>query len=135
MNRVFKWSPLQLPAPDALTDVTSTGRACDQNQKLKADTALIRNYVIPALQDDEGIALISAIIECLHLALCEQVHSIRVSHGTWLSIHCEFVAQHRRKQVPEILNLRFLLGPCTSDDPTVFVLLTPPPSDDEAAPF
>jgi len=96
---------------------------------------LVRNFFIPLAPDDEGVGLVHALLEDLYTALAEHAPSTRVSHGSWLSLYCEFIAQHRKKTMPEILHVRFLIGPCTSNCPSIDIVCEEPPTADEQVPF
>ena len=117
------------------TDVTRTARAASYNLLLRIETKIVRHYFLPASPGDDGVALIGAIIEARHLALEEKMPVVRASHGQWLSLRFDFVAQHRRRDFAEILRLQILIGPCTSDQPCVFVLLSGRPIPIEEPPF
>ena len=135
-SRVFKsFASLNNPLRQQFIDATTTARAAGYRLQLRVETGFLRKYFIPTSPDDHGLALISSVVEEMYLALNEKNQALRVSHGAWLSLHFDLVAQHRRKNLPEILHLQVLLGPCTSDQCSVFVWRAERPVPFEGPPF
>jgi hypothetical protein len=135
-NRVFKpFGLLNRPLRQEFIDVTTTARAAGYNLRLRVETAIVRHYFLPASPDDDGVALIGVVVEALYLAIEEKMPAVRASYGLWLSLRFDLVAQHRRKNFAEILHLQILIGPCTADQVSVFVLRSGRPVPIEEPPF
>jgi hypothetical protein len=135
-NRVFKpFKLLHKPLRRNFTDATSTARAAGHNVLLHVETELLRQYFISALPDDDGIGLVSLLIERINYALEEKLPTPRESHGEWLGMRFGMVVQHRRRPMQELLQLQILMGPCTADAPAVFVLRTGRSTPLEEPPF
>jgi hypothetical protein len=136
MNRIFKLEPgSHRPPRCRFIDVTATAIACGHAIPIKIEAQLFRNYWIPTEPDDQGRNLLRALLEEFHFALAEKTPAKLISHGLWLSVYFDFAAQDRQKEFPEILSLRFVLGPCTSNSPSLAICFAFPPSHDESAPF
>ena len=136
MNRIFKLEPgSHRPPRCRFIDVTTTAIACGHAIPIKIEAQLFRNYWIPTEPDEEGRNLLRTLLEEFYSALAENTPAKLISHGEWLSVYLECAAQDRQKALPEILSLRFVLGPCTSNSPSLAICVALPPSDDESAPF
>lgn len=137
MNRIFKLDNGGRPvAPKhRFVDMTATAIAAGYAVPLKIEAHLVRNYYVPTNADDNGVGLVSALLADFYSALAEEIPCVRVSHGNQLSIYCDFVAQRRNRMLPEILKLRYLIGPCTSNSPSITIRCERPPTADEHVPF
>lgn len=121
-NRVFKpASSLRLPPRHCLTNAASTAREAGFNVQLYVESHLLRWYYIPDFPDEDGIALVGELLDHIDLVLASRVRAMRISYGEWLALRFEFVAQHRRRAMPEVLTLQSHLGPCAGDDFMVVV--------------
>lgn len=136
MNRIFKLQGGRPIAPkQRFVDMTATALSAGYAVPLKIEATLVRNYFVPTNPDDNGVGLVSSLLDDFYSALAEEIPGIRVSHGSWLSVYCEFVAQRRNRILPEILHLRYLIGPCTSNCPSITISCERPPRADEQVPF
>lgn len=85
---------------------------------------LVRQYVVCDSDSDDGVTFIKLFIQELELALSEKTLAVRMSHGNWLSLRFDLPARHRRKGISEVLHLLVLLGPCASNETSIYVLRT-----------
>lgn len=116
-------------------DMTATALSAGYAVPLKIEAHLVRNYYIPTDSDDTGVGLVGALLADFYSALAEEIPGTRVSHGNWLSIYCDFPAQRRNRVLPEILKVRYLIGPCTSNSPSLTISCDRPIASDEHVPF
>jgi hypothetical protein len=115
--------------------MTATALKCGQAVTLRIETGLVRNYYIPTHPDDDGVGLVTALLADLHSALAEEIPAVHVSHGSWLSVFCEIVVQRRNRILPEIIPVRFLLGPCLASNPSITISCEKPTLTDKRVPF
>ena len=115
--------------------MTATALSAGYAVPLKIESTLVQQYYAPNNPDDNGVGLVSSLLENFHSALAEEIPGIRVSHGNLLSIYCDFIAQRRNRILPEILHVRYLLGPCTSNSPSLTISCDRPTATHEHVPF
>lgn len=136
MNRIFKIQGVRTASGEKhLLDMTATARTCGHRIPLKIETNFVCQYYVPTNPDDDGQGLVNALMADLQSALAEELPSVRISHGTWLSVYLDFLAQRRNRLLPETLPLRYLLGPCDANSPSIVITCEQPPLRDEHMPF
>jgi hypothetical protein len=131
-NRVF-----QRPEPRtrrqraSFVDVTAIACACGCPFQTYVSRSLLTTYTIPGVaDDDEGQLFVESILDDMFAAITGQFPSVSVSYGRSFTTTFEFLAQHRRRPMPEILNLSVWVGPCDKNA-RIYVSI----ASDEGPPF
>jgi hypothetical protein len=131
-NRIF-----QHPEPRArrrralFVDVTAIARACGCPFPTYVSRSLLTTYTITCVaDDDEGQLFVESILDDIFAAITGQFPSVSVSYGRSFTTTFEYLAQHRRRPMPAILNLSVWVGPFDKN-PRIYVSIAP----DEGPPF
>lgn len=95
-----------------LKDVTSTARAADHFVIIKMEPYLVRHYLHPKVDEDDGVYFVGYVLDELFLALAEHRPASIFSFGTWLGLVVDVDVRKRRSGRPVTLRLCFMVGPC-----------------------
>jgi hypothetical protein len=127
-KRIFERRSFRLKALRAsLRNVTGTATQWDFPFALQIHPELLRSFTPPHILDDEGYYLVGEIVRVIDAALHGRLPARLVSLGKYLALKVAFVAQHRRRETPETMTLRILIGPCDSHHRAVYVGRIEPP--------
>ena len=124
-NRIFK-SPNSVPVPSraSFVDVTTIAHDYQFPFKTFVNRNLLRNYTVAGVpDDDEGRLFVEGIVDDVLAAITGRIPGTSIGYGTSFAIQFQFLAQHRRRLVPECLMLRAMIGPWS--DPEVYVSVVP----------
>lgn len=119
-----------------MLDVTTTARAAEYSLTTHVEAEIVRGYLHPNVEEDDGVYFIGYLLDEMYLALAESRPATIFSFGKWLGLVMEVNVRHRRSEATECLRLCFVLGPCTARNLRVKVwraLQFPP--DAEELPF
>ncbi len=128
-NRIFnREEPIIRGGRAGFADVTGIALECRFPFKTHVSRRLLKTYMVPGVaHDDEGRILVEALLSDTVAAMTGQLPSSSISFGKSFELMFTFVAQRRRGQMSEKLNMTVLFGPYDAD-PEVFIYATPQPS-------
>jgi hypothetical protein len=105
----------------SFVDVTTIAYDYQFPFKTYVSRDLLRNYTVAGVpDDDEGRLFVEGIVDDILAAITGRIPGTSIGYGTSFAIQFQFLAQHRRRPMPEVLKLRALFGPWDSD-PEVYV--------------
>lgn len=100
-----------------VSQIASEWGACFE---MHVEPEFLKLYMGP-IDDDDGALLVGSLVETFDRVVSGRTVSRATSHGEWVSFEFTFVATRRKTHTQCEMRIRAVYGPCTSNNPTLFV--------------